>query len=217
MNTASTQRQWNFWSGFYEKLWVQHVSLKPTRRQLLKIMEQLVVSGEVCRILDVGCGTGQLIRDILSAFPQVPFHITGIDYAEGMLSQAKENLKDFTGVSLHQLDAHEIHQLGLSFDIIVCTHSFPYYHNQSQVLHHFYQTLKLQGCLILAQAASETWYDKVALFFVSLTTGKAHYPNKATLHKMTDGLFHLESVTPIRERWFMPSILCFRYIRRAHP
>ncbi len=217
INTASTRRQWNFWAGFYENLWVQRVSLKPTRCQLLKSLEQLVESGEVCCLLDVGCGTGQLIRDILTAFPQVILHITGIDYADGMVRQAEKNLKDLDHVSLCRMDAHDIRQLDQTFDIIVCTHSFPYYLNQSQVLRHFYQALKPEGHLILAQAASESWYDKVALFFVSLTTGKAHYPTKATLHKMTDGLFLLESVTPIRERWFMPSILSFRYIRRAHP
>lgn len=217
INTASTRRQWNFWAGFYEHLWVQQVSLKPTRQQLLKSLEAFMVPGEAYHLLDAGCGTGQLIRDVLSAFPKVTFHITGIDYAPGMVRQSKDNLKAFPNVRLHQLDAHNIHQLGLSFDIIVCTHSFPYYENQPQVLHHFYQVLNPHGHLMLAQAASETWYDKIALFFVSLTTGKAHYPAKATLVKMSQGLFHLASVTLIRERWFMPSILSFHFIKKVTP
>ncbi len=217
INTASTRRQWNFWAGFYENLWVQRVSLKPTRLQLLKSLEQLMVPGSTCHILDVGCGTGQLIQDILHAFPQVSFHITGIDYAEGMVRQAKKNLKGLAHVSLCQMDAHDIPQLDQSFDLIVCTHSFPYYENQQQVLHQFHKALKPGGNLLLAQAASETWYDKITLFFVSLTTGKAHYPTTATLKIMTEGLFYLESATPIQERWFMPSILSFRFKRRDLP
>ena len=217
INTASTRRQWNFWAGFYENLWVQRVSLKPTRLQLLKSLEQLMIPGQTCHMLDVGCGTGQLIHDIFHAFPTITFHITGIDYAEGMVLQAEKNLKDLPHVSLCQMDAHDIRQMDQTFDLIVCTHSFPYYKNQQQVLRQFHQALKPGGTLLLAQAASETWYDKIALFFVSLTTGKAHYPTKTTLQKMTKGLFYLESATPIRERWFMPSILSFRLNRSDLP
>jgi len=215
INAASTNQKWNFWASWYENLWVQEVSLKPTRRQLLQSLDQLVTPGKPCRLLDVGCGTGQLIQEILHAFPLVPFQITGIDYSEGMLRQAEKNLASFPCVSLYHLDAHEIQKTGQPFDIIVCTHSFPYYKNQVQVMHRFHEALHPQGNLLLAQAASESWYDKVALFFVSFTTGKAHYPAQSTLATMTQGLFHLASVTPIRERWFMPSILSFHFKKKV--
>lgn len=164
INPASTNQKWNFWASCYENLWVQGVSLKPTRHQLLQSLDQLVTPGQPCRLLDVGCGTGQLIRDILHAFPEVPFHITGIDYAEGMLRQAEKNLADFPCVSLYQLDAHAIQKTAQPFDIIVCTHSFPYYQNQAQVMHQFHEVLSPEGDLLLAQAASESWFDKVTLF-----------------------------------------------------
>lgn len=214
-NTASTCRQWNFWAGFYENLWVQRVSLKPTRLQLMNTLEHLMVPGQACHLLDSGCGTGQLIQDLCHAFPQVNFHITGIDYAAGMVHQAENNLQGLAHVRLCQLDAHDIHELGQLFDVIVCTHSFPYYMNQQLVLQRFQESLKPGGSLLLAQAASETWYDKAVLFFVSLTTGKAHYPHKATMKKMTKGLLWLESVTPIGKRWFMPSILSFHYKKKV--
>ena len=54
----SNQKIWNFWAPRYKELWVQKVSLKPTRVKVLEVMSKLYPSKELNCYMDVGCGVG---------------------------------------------------------------------------------------------------------------------------------------------------------------
>lgn len=95
----SNKSVWNFWAGVYNSLAAQAVSLAPTRRYLLKRLASQPLAGR--RILDIGCGTGQLLADIAAlaktqnstAVSPVLSGTTepelwGIDYSARMIEQA---------------------------------------------------------------------------------------------------------------------------------
>jgi methyltransferase type 12 len=53
---------WDFWANYYNKLWVQKYSLKPSRDKVIDIIKKTKIkNGD---LLDMGCGTGQLLEDI---------------------------------------------------------------------------------------------------------------------------------------------------------
>ncbi|MEN1760492.1 class I SAM-dependent methyltransferase [Anoxynatronum sibiricum] len=218
-------RLWNFWAPYYEKLWVQSVSLTPTRRAVMQQVSAWIHSHQAhqahtaqssspafpkLRILDVGCGTGQLLRDIRRAFPHLPLELTGVDYAPAMIAQAQALESGETRpITYACLTAQELDQLPQPYHLILCTHSFPYYPDQRKALDQFRQALVPGGHVIMAQAAGVTLYDRFVLFFVKWTTGAALYPSEPAVRQLIHYRFQLMLVRPLREKWFMPTILLF--------
>ena len=80
---------WENLAHKYNNLWVQKYSLGPTRREVLKIVLPLLKENNKLRILDIGCGTGQLVNEISKSYEDVNY--LGIDVASNMISEAKSN------------------------------------------------------------------------------------------------------------------------------
>lgn len=200
------QKTWDFWAKRYEGLWVQKYSLAPTRREILLYLEAYLEKDKKYRILDVGCGIGQLLREIQSRFEAYNLELLGIDFSKEMIQRGKSMGK---GISYQQVAVEDIEALEGTFDIIICTHSFPYYKNQSLVLQQFRRMLKEDGCLLLAQASENNLYDQITMFFVKFTTGEAKYPSVRAVKEMTEKRFQCKKIIKIKERLFMPSIYFF--------
>lgn len=200
-------RIWDFWADKYERLWVQKYSLAPTRKRIISRLRQLITDkNRSYRILDSGCGTGQLLRDIGREFGSFDLDLTGIDYSTGMIAEAagkSENIR--YAVS----DIEEFGEGKKAYDIIVCSHSFPYYKDKERVIRSFSGMLSDGGCLILAQASQNNLYDSLVMPFVKLTTSKAVYPSVGRVIKMLEPYFGGIELDRIKERFYMPSIYMF--------
>lgn len=197
---------WDFWSKYYEGLWVQKVSLGPTRREIVNFLKETLQMEKKYRILDVGCGTGQLLREIRKEFTEYNLELSGIDFSKSMVDRAKRLDHE---ISFQQMDVREIKALRRQYDFILCTHSFPYYENQNLAIKDFKELLKSEGYLLLAQASQNNAYDVLTMFFVKFTTGKAKYPSVKEVLAMTKELFQCEGIIRIKKRCYMPSIYCF--------
>ena len=55
---------WNEIANKYERLWVQKYSLAPTRKKIVELIREFK-SNDNFKLLDIGCGTGQLIGDLI--------------------------------------------------------------------------------------------------------------------------------------------------------
>ncbi len=197
---------WDFWADKYERLWVQKYSLSPTRREIIHEMRRVIKPDRAYRILDMGCGTGQLIREMKKAFKGFQISYMGVDVSPKMLERAKEQNKDavYVNASAQDFSAPDGH-----FDIIVCSHSFPYYSDQEAVFNKFGSLLKEGGHLFLAQASVNTAYDTIAMFFVKFTTGSAKYLSVKKIKEMAKGKLCLLGVRRIKEKSYMPGIYLF--------
>ena len=121
---------WDFWAKYYDRLLLQRVSLQPTRalvcEKIRHILSTQETKAEEARfdILDMGCGTGQLYGDLLKNLGEENFNYLGVDPSGGMLEQA---LEKYPKANFFQSDVMEVIPDQESFDLIVCSHSFPYY------------------------------------------------------------------------------------------
>ncbi len=198
---------WDFWADKYEKLWVQKYSLAPTRRSIVNRLRKIInAKNRKYAILDAGCGTGQLLRDIQAEFKDYDIQLTGIDFSPGMIAEAK-------GASINIgyviCNIEELIESEKSYDIIVCSHSFPYYKDKPGVIEKFSKILSARGSLIMAQASQNNLYDSIVMPFVKLTTSKASYPSVGKVVKMLGAYFKDIETEKIKERFYMPSIYMF--------
>lgn len=198
-------RVWDFWALRYERLWVQKYSLTPTREQVLEELSGIIDSDREYKLLDMGCGTGQLIREIQKAFPSVKLSCVGVDISPKMIEMAAANNPNaiFKVSSIEEVIGEG------EFDIVVCTHSFPYYRDQAKALKKLGASLKPGGHLLLAQASVNSPYDALVMSLVKLTTGKANYPSITTVKQMASQYFSRVTCRVIREKWYMPTIALF--------
>lgn len=196
---------WDFWASRYERLWVQKYSLTPTRQLVIEELSGMFDSDRDYRLLDMGCGTGQLIREIQDAFPNVKLRCVGVDISPRMIEMAAANNPD----ARFMVDSIDSTKGEGEFDIVVCTHSFPYYRDQAIALRNLSAMLKPGGHLLMAQASVNSAYDALAMFFVRYTTGKANYPSIATVKQMASAYFPSLTCRVIREKWYMPTIVLF--------
>lgn len=178
----SSQTVWNFWAACYNRLLAQAVSLQPTRRRIIDELLPSCQGGE--RILDVGCGTGQLLSELNRVLPEP--ELWGVDYSPAMIGQARLAVP---AARLFCLDAARLPQLPQLprepyFDVIVCTHSLPYYQDPALCLNNMLRLLAPGGRLLIVHASANNWYDRFFLGIVKLTTGSAVYYSQPQLTAM---------------------------------
>jgi ubiquinone/menaquinone biosynthesis C-methylase UbiE len=85
------------------------------------------------RILDLGCGTGEITRRLADLYPQA--HIVGIDILEGNLALARRDSANYGDRIVYEAgDAFALQHADAAFDLVVCRH-------MSQAVPHFDQVL----------------------------------------------------------------------------
>ena len=73
-------------------------------------------------ILDIGCGTGRLLKGVAERFPGAA--LAGIDLAPAMVAAARSALTGRVGAEVHTGDAEQLPFPDGSFDLVVSTSTF---------------------------------------------------------------------------------------------
>lgn len=192
---------WDFWAPRYEGLYAQRWSLGPTRRLIHQHLERVLPEPE--RILDLGCGIGQLAQELAQRRPDC--EILGCDASPHMIDRA---VSDYPAPNLrYQIGSAEDVERGSGFDAIVCTHAFPYFPDKPASMAAMAGLLRPGGRLLIVQANTENLYDRVWLLFVRLTTTPSCYHGAAGLHELMSGAgLHPGIVLSVEKPLWVPSI-----------
>ena len=199
-------QKWEKLARKYDRLWVQKYSLGPTRREVLKRILPKLQADPSLKLFEAGCGTGQLIREIAAGYPQADY--LGIDAARNMIDIAKENVRG-KGIRFRVCPMEEFTGAE-KYDIIICTHAFPYFPDQEGALRKFAGLCNPGAWLFIVNSSTNSLKDLIINFFLKATTSRARYPSikemKALFGKTG---FVLKEVEIIRERFYMPTIALF--------
>jgi trans-aconitate methyltransferase len=192
---------WDFWAPRYERLYAQYFALAPTRRLVLAHLRAHSV--QPVRILDLGCGVGQLARELSAAYPHA--RITAIDPSPAMINHARDNYAhpaiEFLQGTLDDLPAE------VTFDLAISTHAFPYLADKPGALSRLYAMLTPGGRLLIVQGNTENLYDHLFFLFVKLTVSRSEYlPTRALTELLTAAGFTSGTITPLPCACFIPSI-----------
>jgi ubiquinone/menaquinone biosynthesis C-methylase UbiE len=139
--------RWFFdtWSSGYDFVIPQRLAYRPVHDAVLQALKG-GVRGD--RVLDIGCGTGELAVRLRQAFPRMM--VVGCDFSAGMLGRAASK-----GNAAHwvQGDACRLPFRDATFDVVTSTEAFHWFPDQDGALREFRRVLAPGGRLLLALVA----------------------------------------------------------------
>jgi len=99
-------------------------------------------------VLDLGSGTGILIPEIRSRFPDKDFFVLEVDISKTMLKEAIR-LHPANGVQYAQADGQYLPFKDKQFNSIMCFQVFPHFHDKLRVMNELQRILKAEGYLVV--------------------------------------------------------------------
>ncbi len=136
------RRRFNQWSETYERSFMQWLIFDRVHRRVLL---SLPPGFTPTAILDIGCGTGRLLRRMHACWPSA--QLVGIDQAEGMVAKARQLTPAAT---IYQAPAERIPLEDVSQDLVTTTMSFHHWSQQQQGVQETLRVLRAGGYFILA-------------------------------------------------------------------
>jgi ubiquinone/menaquinone biosynthesis C-methylase UbiE len=142
------------WSRTYEQSWMQRRIFDPAHAAALDALAATGAAPET--LLDIGCGTGRLLRDAHSRWPQT--RLIGVDPAKGMIAVARELTPEATLL----VGAAEALPLGgASVEVVLSTLSFHHWRDQAAGLREIARVLKPGGRFILVDIYAPGWLGRL--------------------------------------------------------
>jgi len=142
------------WSKTYEASWAQRFFDAVHRAMFDLIAEDPAFAPET--ILDVGCGTGRLLRKAAERWPAAK--LTGIDAAEGMITVARSLMP---GIVFHQCFAESLPLGDATVDLAMSSVSMHHWRDGGAGVSEVARVLRIGGLFCLADMAPAPWLAKL--------------------------------------------------------
>lgn len=138
--------RFNRWAGSYDRHYLQRIVFEPVQRTLLDLAEEQVPNPVA--VLDVGCGTGRLLRSAEQRFPKAA--LEGVDAALEMVKHAQAVNPARSRIRFQQARAEKLPFAGAQFDLLFSTLTFHHWDDQRQGVAEIARVLKPSGRWLLA-------------------------------------------------------------------
>jgi ubiquinone/menaquinone biosynthesis C-methylase UbiE len=142
------------WASTYENSWLQRAFFDRAHQATLTLAAGIV--HQPVSVLDVGCGTGKLLRRATTYWPEA--QLIGVDPANGMIEMAKRltpNATFFTGM------AEALPLQDASVDLALSTSSFHHWQDQAAGIREIARVLRPGGYFVLVDASFPDWLVRV--------------------------------------------------------
>ena len=176
------------WASTYENSWLQRAFFDRAHQATLALAAGIV--HQPVNILDVGCGTGKLLRRATTYWPEA--HLIGVDPANGMIEMAKRltpNATFSTGM------AEALPLQDASVDLALSTTSFHHWQDQAAGIREVARVLRPGGYFILVDASFPNWLTRV--FYLK----RFHSPTQMRTLFIQSGLHVQTQQTLAWRRW----------------
>ncbi|MFI1797478.1 class I SAM-dependent methyltransferase [Streptomyces sp. NPDC020379] len=144
--------QFERWAATYDDSVLQERYFRPVQRALLH--HAAVVEPDPPRILDIGCGTGALLRQARARFPRAA--VTGADPAHSMIRRAAAD-----GGACVVGRAEQLPFPDASFPLVLSTLSFHHWADQRRGLAEAARVLRPGGHVLIADHFATGWLRAV--------------------------------------------------------
>lgn len=141
----SDVKRFDRWAATYDRSIMQRLFFGPVHRKMLDLVAHEVATNQPRNIIDVGCGTGRLLRAASIRWPEA--QLIGVDPAEQMVSQASRLNPN---VTFKHSSAESLPFPDQSADIVLSSISFHHWTDQIQGLREIARVLRPGGLFCLA-------------------------------------------------------------------
>jgi ubiquinone/menaquinone biosynthesis C-methylase UbiE len=142
-NLAEASRHYfNRWAPGYDRSWTQ-VWFRENHRLIVQAMDP----PPDARILDLGCGTGQLAARLAQRVPHGS--VCGVDPAEEMIGIARRQHQERANLRFEVGSSDAIPAAGAAFDFAVSTISFHHWAQPAESLREIARVLRPEGRLLI--------------------------------------------------------------------
>ena len=148
--------RFNQWAGDYDRHWMQRIVFAPIHRTVLQMAAEEV--DRPAAILDIGCGTGKLLRSAETRFPDA--RLVGIDAAIEMVRHAQAANPTGT-IQFQQATAEDLPFPSASFDLVLSTMTFHHWQDQSRGAAEVARVLTARGRWLLADFVASGFMKQV--------------------------------------------------------
>ncbi|MGH7777449.1 MAG: class I SAM-dependent methyltransferase [Candidatus Dormibacterales bacterium] len=135
------------WAETYDQHWMQRAIFEPVQGTVLELAEQEIPRPGA--ILDVGCGTGRLLRLAEARFPGAV--VSGVDAAPRMVDQAQAALVEGSRIAVQQAIAEDLPFPDARFDLVFSTLTFHHWGDQQRAVKEIARVLAPGGRWLLAE------------------------------------------------------------------
>jgi ubiquinone/menaquinone biosynthesis C-methylase UbiE len=156
----------DLWSATYDRAGLQQTTYRPIHDAVLARLDGFRPE----RILDLGCGTGQLTERLGTAFPDAL--VVGADLSDGMLERAASRVADEQLATFVRADAQHLPLASASLDLLTCTESFHWYADQEAAAAELARLVRPGGRVIIASIATVTGFADEAIQKATTLAGR---------------------------------------------
>jgi ubiquinone/menaquinone biosynthesis C-methylase UbiE len=143
----------------YDAKWAFYV--EATTRETLRRMPMTPTT----RVLDVGCGTGELLRRLRAKYPRAV--LAGLDPVPEMLAVAKDKLSGVEDLRVGYADS--LPWAAASFDVVVSCNMFHYITHPVEALREMARVIRPGGALVLTDWCDDYLACRLCNLYLRLT------------------------------------------------
>jgi ubiquinone/menaquinone biosynthesis C-methylase UbiE len=147
MQIDPVQQEYAELSARYDSRWAFYVEAT-----VAATIQRLALHGHE-QILDLGCGTGALLKRLVPLVPEGS--LAGLDLSPEMLSVARHKLP--ASVELQVGRVENLPFANESFDRVISSSAFHYFRHPGQVMQEMKRVLKPNGQLVMTDWCNDYW------------------------------------------------------------
>ncbi|WP_194898236.1 class I SAM-dependent methyltransferase [Catenulispora pinisilvae] len=143
------------WAPAYEASALQDVFYARLHHRVLRSASR--AAPEPNRMVDVGCGTGRLLRTAAAEFPDT--QLVGVDISAGMLAQAQAITEPGECDAFVRADSTALPFVDAAFDVVTCTACSHHWPAPGAALAEVRRVTARDGLLVLAHLQGVAQWD----------------------------------------------------------